>query len=403
MIRRLRVKFVAICMALVTAVLLAVLGAVFFSLQQNITNISDQILRRALQEDNIRPDFSMEIGGNPLMLPYFTVEVLGTTAYVTGGTFDELENTELLTDIISQCLAQEEDKGTIPGYNLRYQRQGKAFSQRIAFVDMSMERTMTQKMMGSYLKIALAALLVLLAISIALAIWITKPVEKAWKQQRQFLSDASHELKTPLTVILSNAELLNDAQFPGGPGRWVDNICSEAVQMRDLVEQMLILARADNAVSTAVFSEVDLSELAMDACLAFDPVAYEAGKPLEDHIAEDVQVLADGTKLRRLISILLDNAIKYGAEGGTISLSLEKTDRLARLQVSNPGDPIPPEQLERLFERFYRADASRGEKSGFGLGLPIAATIAAEHKGTLKAESDDKSTRFIFTMALKKS
>ena len=107
-------------------------------------------------------------------------------------------------------------------------------------------------------------------------------------------------------------------------------------------------------------------------------------------------------RLRRLISILLDNAVKYGAEGGHITLTLEKTDRQARLTVSNPGDPIPPEHLAHLFERFYRADASRGEKSGFGLGLAIADTIAREHKGALKAESDAASTRFTFTIPLRK-
>ena len=106
-------------------------------------------------------------------------------------------------------------------------------------------------------------------------------------------------------------------------------------------------------------------------------------------------------RLRRRISILLDNAGKYGAEGGHITLTREKTDRQARLTVSNPGDPIPPEHLAHLFERFYRADASRGEKSGFGSGLAIADTIAREHKGVLKAESDTASTRLTFTMPLK--
>ena len=119
-------------------------------------------------------------------------------------------------------------------------------------------------------------------------------------------------------------------------------------------------------------------------------------------LAEDAVVLGDEDKLRQLVSVLLDNAIKYGADGQPIAMSLEKTDRQVRLTVSNAGAPIPPEQLKRLFERFYRADDSRGEKSGFGLGLPIARTIAQEHKGTLKAESDGAGTRFIYTMALKK-
>ena len=134
----------------------------------------------------------------------------------------------------------------------------------------------------------------------------------------------------------------------------------------------------------------------------FEPVACEAGKGLSYDIAPEVTVTGDGDKLKRLISVLLDNAIKYGAAGETVTLTLEKTDRHARLTVSNPGDPIPAEQLPHLFERFYRADSSRGEQSGFGLGLSIAASIAHEHRGTLRAESDAASTRFIFTMPLKK-
>lgn len=401
MIQRLRRKIVAICMALVTAVLLAVLLALYLAMQQNISAISDQTLRRVLQE-NASPGFSMEIGGDRVVLPYFTVNLWGTTAYITGGTYDDLENTEVLADILSQCLAQAQAKGSIPDYDLRYLLEDNGLYRRIAFVDMSMEQQMLGRMMRSYLAIAAAALLLLLAVSILLARVVTRPVERAWRQQRQFLSDASHELKTPLTVILSNAELLQGEALDERPERWADNIRSEAGQMRTLVEEMLTLARADNAAPTAQLTEVNLSDLALDAVLAFEAVAFEAGKALESHIAEDVTVLGDGDKLRRLVSILLDNAVKYGADGGTVTLRLETTDRQARLTVSNPGDPIPPEELKRLFERFYRLDASRGEKSGFGLGLSIAATIAAEHKGAIKAESDAESTRFIFTMGLKK-
>ena len=161
---------------------------------------------------------------------------------------------------------------------------------------------------------------------------------------------------------------------------------------------MLTLARADNGVRPAAMEPVNFSDVATECVLSFEPVAFEAGKPLEDHVAEDVTVTGDRDRLRHLISILLDNAVKYGAPGGTITLTLERTERQARLTVANPGDPIPPEHLPHLFERFYRADSSRGEQSGFGLGLSIADTIAREHKGSLRAESDAVSTRFIFTL-----
>ena len=226
-------------------------------------------------------------------------------------------------------------------------------------------------------------------------------MERAWRQQRQFLSDASHELKTPLTVILSNAEMLGASPLEERPARWADNIRSESRRMKSLVEQMLTLARADNMSPAAVFGEVSLSEIAEDCALDFEPVAFEAGKPLEYRLPERLLVPGDGEKLRQLVSILLDNAIKYGAPGGAVALSLEKRERQAVLAVSNPGE-IPAGQLPRLFERFYRADSSRGEQSGFGLGLSIAAAVAREHRGTLRAESAGGTTRFIFTMPLKR-
>ena len=409
MIRRLRFKFVAICMALVSVVLAVVFSLVYMSAARSMESLSRQVLHRVIQEEMdrfsgapVRPDASINIGGEWVLLPYFTVNVWRDTAYVTGGTYSNLEDTDTLRAILADCLSQKGQEGTVEDYQLRYLRQDNGLYQKIAFVDMSMELAMLRRMMGAYLLIALMALLVLLAAAVVLSRWATAPVERAWRQQRQFLSDASHELKTPLTVILSNAALLEAAPLSDKPARWVDNIHSEAQRMRSLVEQMLTLARADNAVQTAVLSRLCLSTAAEDCVLAFEPVAFEAGKALESHIAEDVEVLGDGDKLRQVVSVLLDNAIKYGAPAGTITLTLQKTDRHARLTVSNPGDPIPPEQLRRLFERFYRADASRGEQSGFGLGLPIAAAIAAEHKGTLKAESDAASTRFTLTLPLLK-
>ena len=372
MIRKLRWKFVAVCMGLVALVLSAVFGAAYHAVRQNIEDLSRQMLYQVLREDSGRgavPNPTIEIGGDRVLLPYFTVNIWGDTAYITGGTYADLENTDTLRDILSQCLEQEAAEGTVNEYHLRYLSMDNGLYRKLAFVDMSMEQAVLRRLVRSYLLIALGAMLVLLGIAAAASRWVTRPVEKAWKQQRQFLSDASHELKTPLTVILSNAELLEGAGLAEKPARWSGNIHTEAEQMRTLVEQMLTLARADNGVRPAAMEPLNLSDVATDCVLAFE---------------------------------LLDNAVKYGAEGGHITLTLEKTDRQARLTVSNPGDPIPPEHLAHLFERFYRADASRGEKSGFGLGLAIADTIAWEHKGALKAESDAASTRFTFTMPLRK-
>ena len=407
MIRKLQIKFVAMCMLLVTAVLGVVFLAVFLSAKQNIEIISRQVLQRVIEEDYTvgRPDLNPG-GEEEVLLPYFTVNVWERSgiynAYVTGGTYADLQDTAELEEILTDCLRQEEDEGTIRSYGLRYLRRDLGLYLRMAFVDMSMEQATMREIMGSYLQIGAAALLLLLGVSILLARWATAPVARAWQQQRQFLSDASHELKTPLTVILSNAELLEDAGLESRPARWADNIHSEARRMKKLVEEMLTLARADNAGPTVVLTEVSLSDAAADSALAFEPVAFEAGKTLEYQIGEGITVLGDPDKLRQLIAILLDNAIKYGREGAPIQLTLERTERHAVLAVTNTGDTIPPEQLPHLFERFYRADASRGEKSGFGLGLAIAQNIVKVHKGAIRAESRDGVTTFTCTLPLKK-
>lgn len=403
MIRKLRVKFVAICMALVTAILAVVFLSVFLAMERNIENLSRQLLHRVIRQDAMsRPEIAISLDKDRMIsLPYFTVDVWGGTAYVTGGTYDDLENTGELTAILADCLAQNRREGIVKDYHLRYLRQSNGLYEKLAFVDMSMERAVLKEMMGSYLVIAAAALCLLLGVSVLLSWWATRPVEVAWRQQRQFLSDASHELKTPLTVILSNAEMMETASLEERPARWADNICSEARQMKTLVEEMLTLARADDMARVPVFGEVSLSETAEACALAFEPVAFEAGKRLEYALQEEITVPGDGDKLRRLVSILLDNAVKYGLPGGTVTLSLRKADRQARLEVSNPGE-IPAEHLPHLFERFYRADASRGGQSGFGLGLSIGVAIAREHRGTLRAESGGGTTRFVFTMPLKR-
>ena len=377
--------------------------SVYFAMQRNIQDLSRQLLYRVIQQSaSHRSEIAISLDRDRLVyLPYFTVDVWGATAYVTGGTYGDLENTAELAAILKDCLGQNQREGVVQAYHLRYLRQDNGLYEKLAFADMSMEQAMLREMMGSYLVIGAAALLLLLGVAVLLSWWATRPVERAWRQQRQFLSDASHELKTPLTVILSNAEMLGASPLEERPARWADNIRSESRRMKSLVEQMLTLARADNMSPAAVFGEVSLSEIAEDCALAFEPVAFEAGKPLEYRLPERLLVPGDGEKLRQLVSILLDNAIKYGAPGGAVALSLEKRERQAVLAVSNPGE-IPAGQLPRLFERFYRADSSRGEQSGFGLGLSIAAAVAREHRGTLRAESAGGTTRFIFTMPLKR-
>ncbi|MFR3922278.1 MAG: histidine kinase dimerization/phospho-acceptor domain-containing protein [Dysosmobacter welbionis] len=320
MIRKLQIKFVAMCMILVTAVLGVVFTAVFFSAKQNIEVISHQVLQRVMEDDTPsgRPDLGLNRGGEDVLLPYFTVNLWDRSgiyeAFVTGGTYSNLQDTQELQTILTDCLQQNRPEGTIHSYGLRYLRRDYGLYERIAFVDMSMEQATLQEIMGSYLQIGLAALLLLLGVSILLARWATRPVAKAWQQQRQFLSDASHELKTPLTVILSNAELLEAAPLEDRPAVGGQH------PLRGRTDEVPGGGDADPGPGGQCGShggdgEVSLSDLATDCVLAFEPVAFEAGKPLESDITPDVTVTGDADKLRQLIGVLLDNAIKYGQAG----------------------------------------------------------------------------------------
>ena len=250
--------------------------------------------------------------------------------------------------------------------------------------------------------IGLAAFAALFGFSYLLSGLITRPVEKAWQEQQRFLSDASHELKTPLTVILSSADLL--AQSAEGQEQgYVDNIRSESRRMKKLVESMLTLARADDGGHKLVFAPLDWSDVVTDTALLFEPVAFEAGRELLYSIDEGLRVSGDADKLRQLVGILLDNAIKYAPEHTPIRLTLAAEEKNARLTVENGGQPIPPEVVAHLFDRFYRADSARSGPEGFGLGLSIAQSIAREHQGAIRCESDSRSTRFIVTLPLLKA
>ena len=186
MIRKLRWKFVAVCMGLVALVLSAVFGAAYHAVRQNIEDLSRQMLYQVLREDSGRgavPNPTIEIGGDRVLLPYFTVNIWGDTAYITGGTYADLENTDTLRDILSQCLEQEAAEGTVNEYHLRYLSMDNGLYRKLAFVDMSMEQAVLRRLVRSYLLIALGAMLVLLGIAAAASRWVTRPVEKAWKQQ----------------------------------------------------------------------------------------------------------------------------------------------------------------------------------------------------------------------------
>lgn len=249
-----------------------------------------------------------------------------------------------------------------------------------------------------FILIGLACVTLFGILAFILSKWLVKPVEESFKEQKQFVNDASHELKTPLTIITTNAEMLQNDCSIEDKNKYAKNIYTVSKQMRSLIEDMLNLARIEKG-EEAGFSKINLSETYSDAILQYEPVMFELGLDLKEEIAKDIFVIGSEQRLLQLFTILLDNASKY-SQKGTIFVKLQVTGRNAILSVANPSEPLTPNQLNDIFKRFYRVDESHNSRNSFGLGLSIAKSICESHKGKIKAEYKDGYINFIVNIPI---
>lgn len=240
-------------------------------------------------------------------------------------------------------------------------------------------------------------------ISYILAREALKPVEESWTKQKQFVADASHELKTPLSVIMANTELIasHGDETVSSQMQWIENTRLEAERMAGLVNDLLFLAKNDDGVK-AQMGVVNLSECIETIGLSHEVLLYEAGKVFRYEIWPNIQVVGNDGQLKQLATILLDNANKYSKDAGNILLKVTATGKLAVLTVTNDCEEITDEQLKHLFDRFYTIDQSRNS-SGNGLGLSIAQAICQTHRGSIEAYYVDGRITFIATLPLYKS
>ena len=283
------------------------------------------------------------------------------------------------------CL--REQKGTVGGdyYDI------------VVFLDNTVIEDSVKILLRNVLIVGSAAIAVLFFLSLRLSKRIIQPLEDNDKQQRQFISDASHELKTPVAVIDANAELLAREL---GDNEWFSNIRYENDRMGELVKQLLDLSRAESAELPA--ETVDLSRVVTGEELAFESLAFDRGKTIRSEVGEGIQVAGSETQLAQLVSVLLDNAVRHSA-GKEIGLSLRREGHEAVLKVVNEGAEIPPEKQAHLFDRFYRADEARtDEGQHYGLGLAIAKAVAEKHGGSIGVSCADGKVTFTVTLPAKK-
>lgn len=405
MIKKLRRKFIFVNMLLVTLVLLAVFTALLGFTWQQLRGQTQGALLASLEWREELPRF--EIGSPPpdqrpfrdngrkfAMVPVFCVTVDGQgdlSSLRSGGNVFVSE--EVLAQAVEQAEQSGGTEGTLGKLGLRYLSQtDPEGNRRIAFADLSWEQDNLTHLVLTSLLVGAGAWGIFFLISLFLSALALRPVAQAWEQQRQFVADASHELKTPLTVILANTGIVlaHPADTVAGQSKWIGYIQEEAGRMKSLVEDLLFLAKRDAGRQPAHTMEVCLSDLAEGCLLPFEPVAFEAGVALSSQITPDLRLTGDAGQLRRLMMILLDNAVKYAGDGGVVAVTLTRSQERLRFSVHNTGVPIPPEHMPRLFERFYRVDKARSrEKGGTGLGLAIAKEMVEAHKGTIHLDSTE--------------
>ena len=391
MIRRLKIKFVCINMLIVTVMLSVIFSMVLQNTRRNMEEQGYRTLQSIHEELSHR---------GPVMrwnrVPFFAVVISseGELSLQTSTFLDSGEEPDLL-NIARMVYSSEEEQGILEEYDLRFSRKTFLRGERMVFMDISMENSILMDLIKTCIKIGALSYVVFLGISILLAQWAICPVEAAWKNQRQFVADASHELKTPLTVIMTNAELLQEDTYEDASRKqFAGSILAMSHQMRGLVEGLLDLARVDNGVVKTTFEELDFSDVVENALLPFEPLFFEKGMELVSSIEPGLILRGSRSHLQQVADILLDNAVKYGDPEKKVEVCLQRQGYFVSLCVSTSGEAISREDLKRIFRRFYRIDKARSMNHSYGLGLSIAQSIVQDHRGKIWAESKNGINTF---------
>lgn len=259
-----------------------------------------------------------------------------------------------------------------------------------------MDNTLINNKLGDYFRMSLLIFILLeiiiIYISSRITKWLTKPVIESFSKQKQFIVDASHELKTPLAIITASAESL---ELEPKEKKWLNNIKSEADRMNKLVTDLLDLAKSENIDNKRNYSINNLSKIIEKTTLTFESLIYENKLTMENNIEDNIMFNCNSDKIRELLGILLDNAIKHSLEKSKITVNLYSEKNNIILEVKNRGESIPKEDQGKIFDRFYRVDESRNRNDNrYGLGLAIAKNIVTSHNGKISVSCKNGYTTF---------
>lgn len=408
MIKKLRVKFIAVTMTCIGFLFLLILLVINLFMTVTSRNQGYEMLTRIADDKgpgfseaphpdgpkDRRPDFlpgkdrHMDNYQDAFRVFSISYAESGNVVDVDYNSHSGLEEEDILAigeKAVGADFSHAKEKGIVQSRYLYITRTRDTILQ-IYFLDYSVEQTMTYRLIYLCLFAGLGGILILSAAVFFLSGWMVKPVQDAFDKQKQFIADASHELKTPLTIITANAEVLSSSLKEN---KWLTHILEQTQRMNTLIRELLDLAKLDGGPKTDDFMEFELSRAVSSCALSFESLAFETHKTFHMQIADGLTCYGNEQAIRQLTTILLDNAFKYADEKGCVTISLSAKGEKKILSVHNTGKGIAPEDQKHIFERFYRSDNSRSRESGgYGLGLAIAASIVQRHKGHICVKSD---------------
>ena len=381
-------------MSLLTVVFILIFGSIYIFTSISMDRDLEHELRGIIyNQKKPAPDL-------PMMSSSISIDLDSDYNIAKVTTFMEVDE-DVLKDTIYEIIknGKKYDKVKLEGSSYGYLKEYTAKGLKIVLMSRQPQIDVLNNLLKVFIFIGSISLILLLLISIYLTNKTIKPIKETFEKQKQFIADASHELKTPLAIIRTNTSLVlsNKGATVESQSKWLNYINNQIGRMTELLDEMLSLAKLDTNRELQEFKDFDLSKLLNSILLTFEAVIFENRIELESNISENVSLKGDKESIIKVVIILLDNAIKYTNKSGKINVNLQQEKNKIKLKIKNTGEGIKKEDLEKIFERFYRVDSSRArETGGYGLGLSIAKSIVDSHKGKIYAESNiGKDTTFI--------
>jgi hypothetical protein len=399
---KLRKKFIYFSVGIISIVTVIIIGFVNFAIFYNLNRNSDELLKTLVENNGVMPKIAMvensDYDQRVLYLKnisnrFFTVRTDVQKNIITVNTDDVFfTSAQEAVEYAKTVLSKGQSRGFYKGFKYLIEDTGKG--KLIAFVDVVKDYGVIYSNLGNSIIIGIVVLFLVALFSFLLSKKAVRPMVQAYKKQNAFITDASHELKTPLAIIKTSADVL---EMENGECKWTGNIHKQVNRLNELIGNLISLTKLDESDELEKF-EFSFSDILSESVTDVKDYALSLNKNIVANIEKGISFKGNEELIRKVINILLDNSIKYAKENSDINVNLSRQNRRIVFTIENEADNLEIKNYNVLFERFYRSDSSRNSKTGgYGIGLSIAQSIVLKHRGRISADSFD-GKKIIFSV-----